>query len=267
MRRFFMNLTAEEIIVAMAIKYHGEWNDIYAGLSDPQNRDLDEYIEVVKRMKCKYVTVLSEQYPDYLRNSFKPPFVLFYYGDISLISKIGKNVAVVGSRECSDYAIEATKDIVEVVAKEYNIVSGMAVGIDTVAHEAAIEAGGKTIAVLGSGIDYVFPSSNLDLYKRIKENHLVISEYPGRTSPRTDTFPMRNRIIAMLACSTIVTEAYERSGTLTTVMFTLDYGRLLMCIPYPRGSNSECNRLIGGGAYLVENGNDVLKILSTNNHF
>ena len=262
-----MNLTAEEIIVAMAIKYCGDWNDIYAGLSDPQNRDLDQYIDIARRMRCKYVTILSEDYPEYLRYCFKPPFVLFYYGDISLISKIGKNIAVVGSRECSDYAIEATKDIVSVIAKDYNIVSGMAVGIDTVAHETAIEAGGKTIAVLGSGIDYVFPPSNLGLYKDLKREHLVISEYPGTTAPRTDTFPMRNRIIAMLANSTIVTEAYERSGTLTTVMFTLEYGRLLMCVPYPRLANSECNRLIGGGAFLVETGQDVLKILDNNNHF
>ena len=260
-------MNAEEIIVSMAIKYRGEWNDIYAGLSDPQNRDLDEYYKIVQKMKCKYVTILSKDYPEYLKNSFKPPFVLFYYGDISLISNIGKNVAVVGSRVCSDYAVEATKDIVGVVAKEYNIVSGMAMGIDTVAHESAMEVGGKTIAVLGSGIDYVFPPSNDALYKRIKENHLVVSEYPGFTPPRTDTFPMRNRIIAMLASATIVTEAYERSGTLTTVMFTLDYGRLLMCVPYPRLSNSECNRLIGGGAFLVETGKDVLKILSNNNHF
>ena len=260
-------MNAEEIIVSMAIKYRGDWNDIYAGLSDPQNRDLEEYFKIAQKMKCKYVTILSEEYPDYLKNSFKPPFVLFYYGDISLISNIGKNVAVVGSRVCSDYAVEATKDIVGVIAKEYNIVSGMAMGIDTVAHESAMEVGGKTIAVLGCGIDYVFPPSNDALYKRIKENHLVVSEYPGFTPPRTDTFPMRNRIIAMLASATIVTEAYERSGTLTTVMFTLDYGRLLMCVPYPRLSNSECNRLIGGGAFLVETGKDVLKILSNNNHF
>ena len=110
-------MNAEEIIVSMAIKYRGEWNDIYAGLSDPQNRDLDEYYKIAQKMKCKYVTILSKDYPEYLKNSFKPPFVLFYYGDISLISNIGKNVAVVGSRTCSDYAVEATKDIVGVVAK------------------------------------------------------------------------------------------------------------------------------------------------------
>ena len=126
-------MNAEEIIVSMAIKYRGDWNDIYAGLSDPQNRDLEEYLKIAQKMKCKYVTILSSDYPEYLKNSFKPPFVLFYYGDISLISNIGKNVAVVGSRVCSDYAVETTKEIVSVVAKEYNIVSGMAMGIDTVA--------------------------------------------------------------------------------------------------------------------------------------
>ena len=98
-------MNAEEIIVSMAIKYRGDWNDIYSGLSDPQNRDLEEYFKIAQKMKCKYVTILSKDYPEYLKNSFKPPFVLFYYGDISLISNIGKNVAVVGSRVCSDYAV------------------------------------------------------------------------------------------------------------------------------------------------------------------
>ena len=262
-----MNLTAEEIVVGLAIKYQGDWNSIYAGLSNPLDRDLEQYVEVARNMKCKYVTIVSEDYPRYLHYCYKPPFVLFYYGDKTLLSQIGKNIAVVGSRLCSDYGSDATKEIVSVVAKEYNIVSGMAMGIDTIAHETAMEAGGKTIAVLGSGIDYVFPPSNKELYKRIKEGHLVVSEYPGDAAPRTDTFPMRNRIIAMLSCGTIVTEAYGHSGTLTTVMFTLDYGRILLCVPYPRGRNSECNRLISGGAYLVENGEEVLKILQEVNHF
>ena len=262
-----MNLTADEIIVALAIKYQGDWNDIYKGLSNPQDRDLDEYLQIVKKMKCKYITIFSSEYPRYLKESFKPPFVLFYYGDISLISNIGKNIAVVGSRMCSEYGVNATEDIVGGIADQYNIVSGLAVGIDTIAHETTLSTGGKTIAVLGSGIDYVFPSSNMDLYKRIKENGLVISEYPGMTPPRTDTFPMRNRIIAMLSCGTIVAEAFGRSGTLTTVMFTLDYGRLLMCVPYPRKENSECNRLISGGAFLVEDCKDVLEVLKNCNHF
>ena len=159
-----MNLTSEEVIVGLAIKYQGDWNAIYKGVLDVQDRDLDQYIKLVKRMKSNYITILSKDYPEYLKHCFKPPFVLFYYGDISLIANIGKNVAVVGSRVCSDYAVEATKDIVGVVAKEYNIVSGMAIGIDTVAHESAMEVGGKTVAVLGCGIDYVFPPSNDALY-------------------------------------------------------------------------------------------------------
>ncbi len=262
-----MKLSSEEAIVGMAIKYEGDWNKIYSGVVNHDDGDLEQYVEAVKRMKCKYITILSPEYPDYLKQCFKPPFVLFYYGDISLISNIGKNIAVVGSRSCTDYGIEATRDIVTGIAKEYNIVSGMAVGIDTVAHESAIEVGGKTIAVLGSGIDYVWPPTNIALYQQLKKEHLVVSEYPGMTPPRIDTFPFRNRIIAMLANSTIVTEAYKRSGTLTTVMFTLEYGRNLLCVPYPRNLESECNRLIAGGAYLIENSKDVLEIMRLDNHF
>lgn len=262
-----MNLTSEEILVGLAIKYQGDWNNIYKGLLDPQDRDLDEYFEAAKKMKCKYITFLSPDYPQYLKESFRPPFVLFYYGDKSLLNSIGRNIAVVGSRECTDYGKEATRDIVSVVAKEYNIVSGMAYGIDTIAHETALEVGGKTIAVLGSGIDFVWPPSNLELYKRIKEEGLVVSEYPGSTPPTLTSFPTRNRIIAMLSCATVVTEAYGRSGTLTTIMFTLEYGRDVLCVPYPRTALSECNRQIMGGAYMVENGEDVLKVLADGNHF
>ena len=118
-----------------------------------------------------------------------------------------------------------------------------------------------------ANMDVALQRSNLDLYKRIKESDLVVNEYPGMTSPRIDTFPMRNRIIVMLSCATIVTEAYERSGTLTTVMYTVDSGRLLMCVPYRRDDNSQCNRLISGGAFLVENSKDVIETLKNCNHF
>ena len=120
---------------------------------------------------------------------------------------------------CSEYGVNATEDIVGGIADQYNIVSGLAVGIDTIAHETTLSTGGKTIAVLGSGIDYVFPSSNMYLYKRIKENGLVISEYPGMTPPRTDTFPMRNRIIAMFSKAILVICGKRKSGTMRKELY------------------------------------------------
>ena len=147
------------------------------------------------------------------------------------------------------------------VAKEYTVVSGLAIGTDTLVHQTTIDVGGKTIAVLGSGIDYCYPVRNKELYEEIKRNHLVISEYPGDLMPSEISFPRRNRIIAMISKGLIVTEAYARSGTLTTVMFALQYSKTVMCVPYRAGLGSECNRLISEGAFLVEDGKTAIEIL------
>ena len=184
--------------------------------------------------------------------------MLFYYGDISWthIPKY-RPIAVIGSRKCSEYGVNATRKIVSEIADEFPILSGLALGIDAIAAEETIKAGGKTIAVIGSGLDICYPSENKELYKVIKENHLLISEYPDGTPPNPDSFPMRNRIIAGLADTVIVTEAGFRSGTSITVNFALMEGKNILCVPYPLNSESTCNRLIKEGAFMVENGQDV----------
>ena len=268
------------MLVAIAVKYKGDWESIISVLNrkfdkekDSTNEeenaddyDLEEWLEVAKKSDYKYTTILSSDYPSALKQQYMPPFVIFYHGDISLLQNIGKNLAVVGSRDCSDYGIEMTKKIVSEVSKDLVIVSGLARGIDSVAHETAIRTGGRTIAVLAGGINYCYPLRNRELYRIIKESHLVISEYPGDTIPEPYYFPRRNRIIAMISSGTLVTEAYEKSGTLTTVMFALQCERLILCVPYLANSHSECNRLIAEGAYLVQNGNDVLEIMKKDSH-
>ena len=269
-------MNAEEILVALAVKYKGNWETILSILNrgldditsgeDIEEYDLENWLEVAKNSDYKYTTILSDDYPEIVKKAYMPPFVLFYHGDISLLKNIGNNLAVVGSRDCSEYGAEMTKKIVSEVCRDFNIVSGLARGIDSVAHETAIKSGGKTIAVLAGGINYCYPLRNRELYNIIKENHLVISEYPGDTVPEPYFFPRRNRIISMISSATLVTEAYEKSGTLTTVMFSLQCERLILCVPYLATSNSECNRLIAEGAYLVQNGNDVLEILKKDSH-
>ena len=271
-------MNSEEIIVALAVKYNGDWENIMCSLSRrgalkketedngstwEEESDLEQYLDIVKQSKYKYVTILSDDYPKILKRQYMPPFVLFYYGDLSLIQNPYKIASVVGSRECTDYGKEMTQYIVEEVAKKYIIASGMAIGIDTIAHQTAIDAGGKTIAVLGSGIDYCYPVRNKPLYEEIKRNHLVISEYPGVVIPDPINFPRRNRIIAMISRGLIVTEAYARSGTLTTVMFALQCNRLIMCVPYPARLGSECNRLIIDGAVLIEDGKTAIEQLNS----
>lgn len=258
-----MIYNVNEILACLAVKHQGDWDSIFRSLVSRQFDDLDCYYEKLQQMECGYVSISDERYPKELQQVYKPPFVLFYYGDINLLSNINKNIAVVGSRTCTEYGINTTHEIVKDVAKEFTVVSGMALGIDTEAQKTAIESGGRTIAVLGCGIDIVYPAANRELYNEIKKNHLIISELPGIACSRPESFPFRNRIIAGISKGTLVTEAYSKSGTLITIMYTLELNRTLMCVPYPIGMNSECNRLISDGAYLVENGMEVIDLLKT----
>ncbi|MCR5185231.1 MAG: DNA-processing protein DprA [Bacilli bacterium] len=256
-------MDARELLCLIALKYNGDWDSIYRAIQNRANEQEEwlEYLPRLKKMKAKYITVLDQEYPQYLRQSRCPPFVLFYYGDISLINDINKNVAFVGSRDCSEYGASMTEQLVKAVSPKYNIVSGLALGIDAIAHQSAIDSGGKTIAVLGGGIDYIYPSSNRELYYKIKHEHLILSEYPESTQPEPRFFPIRNRIVAMLSKAVVVTEAHQYSGTLITVTWALESNKPVICVPYPAGLNSECNRLIRDGSDIVESGEELLKTL------
>jgi DNA processing protein len=170
---------------------------------------------------------------------------------------------MVGSRNYSAYGEKMTRSIASGLAQAgYVIVSGMAIGIDTIAQNEAIENGGGTVAVLGSGIDYCYPARNKKLYEHLKNYHLVISEYPGDIVPESRFFPIRNRIIAGISKTLVITEAEPLSGTSTTAALALNGNTDVMCVPYLAGSHSECNRLIAAGATLVEEVEDVINNMS-----
>lgn len=247
-----------ELLIYLALKFEGDYHRILEAIN---SKEFDDIEEEPPSLTCKTLTILDDEYPTKLREYPTPPFVLFYYGDISLIQNIDKNLAVIGSRVTTEYGSDSTKEIVASVAKEVNIVSGLARGIDAIAQTQCIRSGGKTIAILGSGINYCYPEINQPLYEEIKKNHLVLSEYPGLTPPSPDKFPVRNRLIAMLSNTILVTEAYARSGTSITVNFGLQFSKNVCCIPYMKDRFSLCNKLIGQGAYLVETGDDVLEIM------
>lgn len=245
-------------LLYLSIRFLGDFDKIVDFLNTNQEDDFTKEKDLAREMKCNYVTLIDDDYPTCLKPIWKPPLVLYYYGDLSLTSDYRKNLSVVGSRECSPYGVKATKDIVSKVCKEFNIVSGGAKGIDTVAHQAALSNNGKTIVVLGSGIDFCYPHDNYELFKEVKEKGLIISEYPFKTRPNMENFPMRNRIITGLSKGLLVTEAYEKSGTLISVNYALQQDRDVMIIPYPIEANSACNKLIRDGAGLVENAEDVI---------
>ena len=253
---------SREILIYLAMLYSGDWVKIFDHLQNRESIDEEDCAKVLELVNSKTITIFDEEYPTWLKSIYRPPFVLFYHGDISLIRDFDKMLGVIGSREPSEYGSNITKEIVGSIAKDVVVVSGMARGIDSLAAVAAINNGGKTVAILGSGINYCYPLRNQKLYKNLCKNHLVLSEYPNSFAPTEETFPSRNRIIAGLSKCLLVTEARSNSGTQITVAQALMFNRDIACVPYRAGDDSICNRLISEGAYLVQNGNDVLYILN-----
>ncbi len=250
-------MESREILLYLALKHKGDWNPIYEDISKHVEINHEEAEKLISTVKSSFITILDEEYPESLKNAYKPPFVLFYYGDISLISDKNNKIAVVGSRKATKYGKEMTETMVKGISKDFVIVSGMAIGIDAAAHRAAISSGGKTIGILGNGIDFHYLEENKDIYEECKKNHLVISEYPGDTPPSPACFPIRNRIIAGLCNNLLVTEGKVRSGTQITALLMTQKSGNVCCVPTRAGEDSICNHLIKEGAYLVETIDDI----------
>ena len=253
-------MTARELLIAMAVHYNGNWDDLVRALRKRDYLSEEEVKEKLKEVHSNVLTMIDPDYPLYLKQFYQPPIVLFYYGDISLLKDPKKCLGVVGSRSSTPEGEKITKDIVTGLAKDYVIVSGMAKGIDRQAHLAAIENGGKTIAVLGTGIDICYPSANRDIYDTMKNGHLIVSEHI-KSDYSHETFPFRNRLIAQFSKGLLVTEATIKSGTSITIYYALAYGKYVMCVPSINYGNSGCNAAIREGATLVENAEQVREML------
>lgn len=221
---------------------------------------LDEIKENAKVKNIEIATIKDRNYPQRLKNIPDPPKVLYIKG--SLIKKDLNSIAVVGTRKPTPYGIYAVEKLVSELS-EYGItiISGMATGIDTYAHLTSLKQDNRTIAVLGTGADTVYPSHNRNLYNKIVKNGAVISEFPLGTKGLPYHFPQRNRIISGLSLGTLVIEAEERSGTLITVTHSLEQGKDVFAVPgcinssFSRGTNS----LIRDGAKLVEKAEDIIE--------
>ena len=230
-------------VLYYAIKYSGDYNNIKRAIEN------NEYYKIVKT-NSKYLTIYDQPYPNSLLQLKRPPFILFYKGDISLLNYPA--VSIVGSRKMTFYGSKYTKVLTQKLKKDRVIVSGMAAGIDAVAHLEAVTKG-KTIAVLGCGINYIYPKSNTNLYNNLSLNHLIVSEYPDTLPPKPYFFPFRNRIIAALGESVYVMQASLRSGTMLTVNEALELNKSIYVLPY-RIDDSEgfgCNYLIQQGANVI----------------
>jgi DNA processing protein len=213
----------------------------------------------VEELRASTITRIDPEYPPMLLEIIDPPLVLHVRGDASLLAK--PSVALVGSRRASPYAINAAQALARQLASAgLAIVSGLARGVDAAAHQGTLEAGGKTIAVLGTGIDVVYPRSHASLFRRIEREGVIVSEFPPGTPPKPENFPIRNRVISGLAHGTVVVEATSRSGSLITARMAAEQGRDVFAVPgsiFSAGSEGT-HRLIQYGAKLVHDANDVL---------
>ena len=182
-------------------------------------------LEKLENLKIKYITLFDDDYPELLRNIDTPPFVLYYKGDRELLNSLC--IGVVGSRKITNYGVMVTEKFTkELIKYGFTIVSGLAYGVDTLAHTETLKNKGKTIAVLAGGLDKIYPKANSHLADDIvKGGGLLVSEMPPNTRLEAHMFPIRNRIIAGLSKAILVTEAQETSGVMHTKNYALDYGR------------------------------------------
>ena len=245
------------LLIHFAIKYNGDYIRVLTAIKDKEIVSSED-IEKVKKLNVSALTCIDDNYPSCLKEIYAPPFVLFYKGDISLLNS--EKLSVVGSREPTSYGVEITKKVLNELFQERDvtIVSGLAKGIDAIAHKTALDNNQKTIAILGSGIDVCYPKENFILYKDIEERGLILSEYPMGCPPDKKNFPLRNRIIAALSKAILVTDATCPSGTQNTVRNGIEMNKDIMAIPHSILENSYCNYLLRQGAIPILCGKDII---------
>ncbi|MEJ6951502.1 DNA-processing protein DprA [Natronospora cellulosivora (SeqCode)] len=240
-------------------------------IKQKESININKLLEEINRKKINYTTLVDDKYPKILKNIYDPPPVLFYKGKLNFEYPA---ISIIGSRRSTTYGRKyAEKLAYELAQRGVTVISGMARGIDTCAHVGTLKAKGRTIAVLGSGLDIIYPSENRDLAKEIQNEGAIISEYPPGVKPLSANFPQRNRIISGLSRGILVIEAADRSGSLITANLALEQGRELFAIPgnIDRPQSRGCNRLIQNGAKMVTNVDDILEELylykETNNNY
>ena len=232
-------------------------------LADKSTDGADKILGDCQRLGLRILTMQDADYPARLRGIFEPPCLLYVKGTLPAFDE-EVAVAMVGTRACTPYGTQSAEKIAYGLAKQGAlVVSGAARGIDSAAHRGALRAGGVTVAVLGNGLDVVYPEENAGLYRDIAATGALLSEYPPGTAAEGWHFPIRNRIISGLCLATVVVEApLERSGALITANTALEQGRDVFAVPGPIDAPTSvgCNRLIQDGVGLVMDARDILRV-------
>ena len=245
---------------AQLLQVHGIGEDTADAIAGWEKTvDLGSELLRVRDFGCRILTQAEAEYPELLRQIYDPPIVLYVKG--SLTPRDKNAVAMVGSRRTTHYGQETARKLAYQLAYTgVTVVSGGARGIDTAAHQGALSAKGRTVAVLGTGINLVFPPENAELFERIVANGAVITQFPFNRPADKQSFPIRNRIVAGMTLGTVVVEADRNSGALITAGMANDYGRQLFAVPgrVDSPSSKGCHDLIKKGAKLCEDVEDIL---------
>ena len=229
-------------------------------MSSEKRQKAEEILNKMERENIRIITLMDKTYPKNLQRIYDKPILLYAKGNTNLLKSL-KKISSIGSRNCSEYGKIVTQKFSYMLAKkDYTIVSGMAKGIDSYAHKGALTAQGNTIAILGSGVNYIYPEENKRLYNKILEqNGLILSEYGIDTKPIPEYFPARNRLISGISDKILITEASRKSGTMITANFAIEQGKTVYAVPGNiTSTRSEgTNELIKDGAILVNSLEDI----------
>ena len=243
-----MKENLKEAILWYALQNRGEWKQIAQCL---------ECHAPVQRIHYPdpYITIVDQEYPSCFRKLRYPPWILFYQGNLSYLQERG--VAIIGSRDCTSAALTNTRIIANRLKQRYVILSGLAKGIDAMAHRCSLDH--KTIGFIGCGLDWIYPKENAFLYEEMSRKHLIVSEYPLHTKPLAHHFPWRNRLIAAACEALIVIQAKCKSGTMHTVNECLELSKPVYCVPsaFEEKTFSGCNWLIQNGANIIVEESDL----------
>lgn len=225
---------------------------------------LDKEIEKYKNQNINLITIYHSLYPQKLKEIATPPLCLYCKGNVQLLNSLC--IGIVGSRKPSEYGLLVTKQYTKSLCEnDITVVSGLAIGVDTIAHKTVLEEHGNTIAVLAGGFNHIYPSCNINLSKNIMENNLIITENAPNTVPVAYLFPIRNRIIAGLCDAVVITEANEKSGSIHTADYAFDFNREVFAVPGRINSplSMGTNKLIKANrAWITLHPDDVLQELN-----
>jgi len=259
-------MTLRERLIALSVMKNGNWSRMYDILkNDIHLKSLTEeqvQSSLLKIGKTNVITILDEAYPEGLKEMVRPPFVLYYQGDLTLLEK--KKVGIMGNRRPSAYGMESCKSIVnQFLTQEVVIVGGLQLGIDAIAHLLSIRKG-KTIAILSSGFSHVYPQENFELYKQIAKNHLVISEYPPHVYPSSGQFYRTHQLIEELSDVMVVLEAVKEDKRLKIAEQLIEEGKVIYSLPSAYNwAHGEGNlHLLKKGAYCLTHSDDVFDTLN-----